>query len=604
MSRSLSLNSVDLSYSQPIPHPNSIPSGSGATSSTSPTAPFHSDFALTPASSSFPMDPDMSARFASYDLADASTASSSGSSSSSNGCSGAVPNIDQLLAISKAQADIAGDANLFACPHCDKRYTGKHARSIWRRHLQDKHNIPLSIQPRRTRWDGDANRPKNAEERRARMLESKRRWARKKRLQEKLGSAAAAAAAMRESEERADDADISSMSFDDSFASVGDSSARPVLQPVAVAANGQQQSSVPSGSGSWISPARRAPSVGESSLFSSQERSKRPAPSAGGTDGADATPLTAFSSLYPTPPSATSAGAGAVAGLSLYSSPIRKAAAATGGVRMLSPSPTAAQRSAGNESFASSSASVSDYSLVDSHSGNTTADTSVSVSVCKKLPPPVGMPRKYDQKEAAIQLLALRSNSNSPTEAERRPAPASQAWDTPSKRHASPRRRSDPDPSTLMTPNPFSLDKHKISPFEGKRKLSFSHESPRPRLPPLASTPFELRSATKRPTAGAGAGAGTGVGVGATPLAGQFSSPQHLNLTESLGLAPHSVTRTLGLTPSIAGLAWPESVKRPFPFEMDDDDRALDLELDTPSKPRRRPRPLGLSLKANVSNLD
>lgn len=41
----------------------------------------------------------------------------------------------------------------FKCPQCDKVYQGKHARSIWRRHLQDKHGIPLSSQPRRTRWD-------------------------------------------------------------------------------------------------------------------------------------------------------------------------------------------------------------------------------------------------------------------------------------------------------------------------------------------------------------------------------------------------------------------------------------------------------------------
>lgn len=41
----------------------------------------------------------------------------------------------------------------FKCPHCDKTYRGKHARSIWRRHLQDKHGIPLAAQPRRTRWD-------------------------------------------------------------------------------------------------------------------------------------------------------------------------------------------------------------------------------------------------------------------------------------------------------------------------------------------------------------------------------------------------------------------------------------------------------------------
>ncbi|GAA6057839.1 hypothetical protein JCM3770_000606 [Rhodotorula araucariae] len=69
----------------------------------------------------------------------------------------------------------------FKCPQCDKVYRGKHARSIWRRHLQDKHGIPLSQQPRRTRWDTDASRPKSEEEKRARTLDSKRRWARKNR---------------------------------------------------------------------------------------------------------------------------------------------------------------------------------------------------------------------------------------------------------------------------------------------------------------------------------------------------------------------------------------------------------------------------------------
>ncbi|BGP47515.1 hypothetical protein JCM10450v2_003370 [Rhodotorula kratochvilovae] len=71
----------------------------------------------------------------------------------------------------------------FKCPQCDKVYRGKHARSIWRRHLQDKHGIPLSQQPRRTRWDTDASRPKSEEEKRARTLDSKRRWARKNRAE-------------------------------------------------------------------------------------------------------------------------------------------------------------------------------------------------------------------------------------------------------------------------------------------------------------------------------------------------------------------------------------------------------------------------------------
>ncbi|PWN45654.1 hypothetical protein IE81DRAFT_327874 [Ceraceosorus guamensis] len=109
----------------------------------------------------------------------------------------------KLKVVQKAQeeASAVGATGEFACPYCDKSYNGKHARSIWRRHLQDKHAIPLSQQPRRTRWDGDANRPKNAEERRQRMLESKRKWARKKRLMEKHGqegtpAQAAARAAM------------------------------------------------------------------------------------------------------------------------------------------------------------------------------------------------------------------------------------------------------------------------------------------------------------------------------------------------------------------------------------------------------------------------
>ncbi|KAK0538703.1 hypothetical protein OC842_001226 [Tilletia horrida] len=110
--------------------------------------------------------------------------------------------IDALLAITRAAE---ADPSIFPCPFCDKSYEGKHARSIWRRHLQDKHAIPLSAQPRRTRWDSDVNRPKNAEERRQRMLESKRRWAQKRRKQKHLeaeakAAAAAAAAAVAEAE--------------------------------------------------------------------------------------------------------------------------------------------------------------------------------------------------------------------------------------------------------------------------------------------------------------------------------------------------------------------------------------------------------------------
>ncbi|KNE92610.1 hypothetical protein PSTG_13996 [Puccinia striiformis f. sp. tritici PST-78] len=77
------------------------------------------------------------------------------------------------------------EVTIYDCEYCEKTYQGKHARSIWRRHLSDKHKIPLSTQPRRTRWDNDANRPKTEEDRRERTWESKRRWARKTELRRK-----------------------------------------------------------------------------------------------------------------------------------------------------------------------------------------------------------------------------------------------------------------------------------------------------------------------------------------------------------------------------------------------------------------------------------
>ena len=42
---------------------------------------------------------------------------------------------------------------MYTCRSCRKTYDGKNARSVARRHLQDKHGIPLSKQARRTRWD-------------------------------------------------------------------------------------------------------------------------------------------------------------------------------------------------------------------------------------------------------------------------------------------------------------------------------------------------------------------------------------------------------------------------------------------------------------------
>lgn len=42
---------------------------------------------------------------------------------------------------------------MYTCRACRKTYDGKNARSVARRHLQDKHGIPLGRQARRTRWD-------------------------------------------------------------------------------------------------------------------------------------------------------------------------------------------------------------------------------------------------------------------------------------------------------------------------------------------------------------------------------------------------------------------------------------------------------------------
>jgi hypothetical protein len=53
------------------------------------------------------------------------------------------------------QAEDKGQSKfeMYTCRACRKTYDGKNARSVARRHLQDKHGIPLSQQARRTRWD-------------------------------------------------------------------------------------------------------------------------------------------------------------------------------------------------------------------------------------------------------------------------------------------------------------------------------------------------------------------------------------------------------------------------------------------------------------------
>ena len=659
---------------------------------------------------------------------------------SSNGTPGPMTqqDIDNLLAMSRAQAGNYADASAFPCTYCDKVYTGKHARSIWRRHLQDKHNIPLSAQPRRTRWDGDVNRPKNAEERRARMLESKRRWARKKRLQEKQAAQAGKSGGSNtpvpdgSDDEAGDDiddgadADVSSMSMSFSRSGQGDESLS-----MAQAEAHRRASLKAEDASQW-----------DNTFFASHDEAGRPAKRqalAPTTSYNIAGPSTAPAQFAGQLPAGSFAAQEIVSGSAMYSqSPMRRPGLQLAPVSQ--PGPGLPLLANPNESFSSGS---SDYSQPGSASffndsfggnmsnaGSDTANTSIDTpaTTWPALPPldgaadkaalarsveavagTEGQPRvqKGDTRDAAIQLLALRSGSNSPTEdremsLRRRDANEDAPWSsTPSRGKAasehtaltalscsnaaetgrknaglddvglspSPVSRTlasgaatvrampvtTPGPANRTGENPFSLDKHKISPYDGRRKLSYSGAPASPiaspthlsfggasmgkslssssstsngplgvKLPPLVSTPIRsstqghaeadgaagerirldalpplLGSASKKvgapmmstpfskPMSGLGYstlrrnGAGA-MASGSNPhhaLASsvrpspsrhhsddQFSSPQHLNLTESLGLAPHSISRTssyasacyassLGLTPSVANIS-------------------------------------------------
>lgn len=653
--------------------------------------------------------------------------------------------IDNLLAMSRAQAGNHGDASAFPCTYCDKVYTGKHARSIWRRHLQDKHNIPLSAQPRRTRWDGDVNRPKNAEERRARMLESKRRWARKKRLQEKQAAQAGKSGSNTPNPEGSDDegddgddgadADISGMSMSFSHSGNGDGGDDTFSMPTQ--AEAQRRASLKAES---VAHWETSPQ-----MFVSQGPAKRQAlaPStAYNVAGPSTTP-----SQYPTQLPLMSGDAfnaqelGPGSGGMYSSSPMRRPG--------LTIAPVAGQQqgmglpmlSNLNDSFSSNSSEYSQPGSASffndsfggnmSNSGSETANTSIDTpaTTWPALPPIEGDKvavamdgqapvQQKGEKDAAIQLLALRSGSNSPTDdremsLKRRESNGDGPWSsTPSRAKATSEhaalaalscsttadvvgRKNDdavgglspspvsrtlasagstsavrvmpvttPGPASRSGENPFSLDKHKISPYEGRRKLSYSGGPASPiaspthltfansgmaggvsmgkslsstssgsngplgvKLPPLVSTP--IRPSSQNHPAGAETsemgmerikmdslppllgsaskklgGASmmstpfskpliSGLGYSAMRRGGdcnlggnsamhpansvrpspsrhhsndQFSSPQHLNLTESLGLAPHSISRTssyasacyassLGLTPSVAGMS-------------------------------------------------
>jgi hypothetical protein len=68
------------------------------------------------------------------------------------GCSLAVCNYLILIPPS-VENQKASPFEQYTCRLCRKTYEGRNARSVARRHLQDKHQVPLSRQQRRTRWD-------------------------------------------------------------------------------------------------------------------------------------------------------------------------------------------------------------------------------------------------------------------------------------------------------------------------------------------------------------------------------------------------------------------------------------------------------------------
>ncbi|ORY21992.1 hypothetical protein BCR39DRAFT_562480 [Naematelia encephala] len=92
------------------------------------------------------------------------------------------PPEDDALAVENHRSQF----EMYTCRLCRKTYDGKNARSVARRHLQDKHGVPLALQKRRSRWDGEPDRPKDAVEVRERTLQSKRNWAAKNRPSRRL----------------------------------------------------------------------------------------------------------------------------------------------------------------------------------------------------------------------------------------------------------------------------------------------------------------------------------------------------------------------------------------------------------------------------------
>ncbi|KAK4685052.1 hypothetical protein P7C73_g5108, partial [Tremellales sp. Uapishka_1] len=98
---------------------------------------------------------------------------------------GAILEVNDLLILHPPGTN-GSTFEMYTCRICAKTYDGKNARSVARRHLADRHGIPLAVQKRRSRWDYEPNRPQSSVEVRERMLKSKRDWAIKNRQQIRL----------------------------------------------------------------------------------------------------------------------------------------------------------------------------------------------------------------------------------------------------------------------------------------------------------------------------------------------------------------------------------------------------------------------------------
>ncbi|WWC70530.1 uncharacterized protein I206_104481 [Kwoniella pini CBS 10737] len=105
---------------------------------------------------------------------------------------GCILDVNDLLILHPPEKENTGlqghtsQYEMYTCRVCSKTYDGKNARSVARRHLQDKHGVPLSVQKRRSRWDYETDRPKSQEDAKERNLKSKRDWINKHRHMQKL----------------------------------------------------------------------------------------------------------------------------------------------------------------------------------------------------------------------------------------------------------------------------------------------------------------------------------------------------------------------------------------------------------------------------------